>query len=381
MRRRNFIKDISAAGLALGTLPILSCANPKPGLRILVLGGTEFLGPAIVKAGLQVGHQITLFNRGITNPQLFSELPLIKGDRELGSSVFMPLKGQHWDVVIDVWPQESRLVDDATKALQPLTDHYVFVSSVSVYKDFNIEGITEDYPMVPLPKEKETWGYSEEKAASEVIVTDRFPNNHTILRPGPIKGYRDPAYDLLYWLIKLQRSEPVLAPSNGEDPLQFIDVRDVGQFAIKAVENQLVGTFNCVGPKRDPLSWKEFLERAKKQLDSSSELCWSSENFLRENKVWAWDDLPLWAPISDDAFMQISNKKSLAAGFQYSALEDTIDQCVAWNKEKGNSNMVFGIGEEPIGLEKSRELEVIGQLRKGDNHTGNTKNRTVHTNQ
>lgn len=265
-------------------------------------------------------------------------------------------------MVIDVWPQQSQLVEEATKAVKKLTNHYVFISSISVYNDFNLTGITEEYPVVSLLEDKQTWGYAEEKAASEVIVAQRFPKNHTILRPGPIKGYRDPAYDLLYWLIKLQRHEPILAPGTGEDPLQFIDVNDVGDFAIKAIESNLMGTYHCVGPKKETLTWKEFLLRAKKHLDSRSELHWSNQAFLKENGVQAWDDLPLWAPLSDDAFMQISNSKSVAAGFNYTPLERTIDDCLLWHKEHGDPDITFGIGEEPVGLEKSRELKVTRRL-------------------
>ncbi|MGI9552959.1 MAG: NAD-dependent epimerase/dehydratase family protein [Aurantibacter sp.] len=363
MKRRNFIKNLGAAGIVAGTSPFLSCSGRKHDLRILVLGGTDFLGPAIVKAGLLKGHKITLFNRGITNPDLFAELPLIKGDREKGVKAYDSIKERSWDVVIDVWPQQSKLVDEATTALQGFTKHYIFISSVAVYKDFTEVDRTEDYAMVPLPEDTSAWGYSEEKAASETLVSERFPKNHTILRPGPIKGWRDPAYDLLYWLIKLRRNESILAPGDGTDPLQFIDVNDVGQFAITAAENKAVGAYNCVGPKKETLKWRVFLETAKAHLKSSSELHWSSQEILRAQEVYAWNDLPLWAPISDDYFMQISNSKSLAAGFTYTPIAKTIDDCLSWVQEQGDPDIVFGVGEEPIGLERRRELKVITSLK------------------
>ncbi len=364
MKRRRFIKQSTFAATLLSASSLFSCSETNQGLNILVLGGTDFLGPAIVNAGLRKNHQITLFNRGITNPKLFANLPLKKGDREKGMAAYAPLKKQRWDVVIDVWPQQVGLVDDATAALKDHTDHYIFVSSVAVYKDFNESGRSENYPLVALPQDRSQWEYPEEKTAGEALVSDRFPGNHTILRPGPIKGWRDPALDLLYWLIKLERNESILAPGGGDDALQFIDVKDVGNFAITAAENKLVGAYNCVGPRKEKLPWMTFLESAKKYLNSTSELVWSSQEKLREQKVYAWSDLPLWAPTSDDYFMEISNTKALASGFSYTPIEETIDDCLAWNKKQGLPNLIFGTGDEPIGLERSRELEVIEELRK-----------------
>lgn len=365
MKRRNFTKSLAASATLIGVAPLLSCKETKNTLNILVLGGTDFLGPAIVKAAIQKGHQLTLFNRGITNPSLFPELPLIKGDREKGASSYAPLVKTQWDVVIDVWPQQAKLVDEATAALKQHARHYIFISSVAVYSDFNESGRTEDYPLVALPKDKSSWEYPEEKAAAEAIVAKRFPDSHTILRPGPIKGWRDPAYDLLYWLIKLQRNESILCPGNGQDALQFIDVNDVGNFAITASETKAFGAYNCVGPSPELLRWKNFLETAKSHLSSKSALVWSSQEVLREQKVYPWSDLPLWAPTSDDYFMEISNTKALAAGFSYTPITKTIDDCLSWYKKEGDLNILFGKGEEPVGIERTRELEVLEALKKG----------------
>jgi len=364
MKRRNFSKSLAASAALLGLSPIFSCTPAQRSLKILVLGGTDFLGPAVVKAALQNGHQVTLFNRGITNPALFSQLPLIRGDRENGASAYEALKKTSWDVVIDVWPQQSQLVKEATTALRSHTAHYIFISSVAVYKDFNATGRSEDYPLVSLPEDHKTWEYPEEKAASEALIADQFADNHTILRPGPIKGWRDPAYDLLYWLIKLKRNESILCPGEGQDVLQFIDVNDVGRFAIKAAENKIVGAYNCVGPGREHLSWRAFMESAKLHLSSESELIWASRSALQEHQVYPWSDLPLWAPTSDDFFMEISNTKALSAGFSYAALEKTIDDCLGWHKEQGDKNILFGQGDDAVGLERAKELAVITALKK-----------------
>ncbi len=365
MKRRIFLEKAALSATLVGLAPAISCGNSKERLNILVLGGTNFVGPAIVKNCIANEHSVTLFNRGITNPELFADqLPIIKGDRDDGSSCYEPLKNGNWDIVIDVWPQHARLVDEATIALKSATKHYMFISSVAVYNDFDEPGRGENDPVLTLPKDRSTWGYPEEKTAAENFVIERFPENHTILRPGPIKGWRDPANDLMYWLLKLQRNQDILAPGSGTDPLQFIDVNDVGRFAARIAENKLYGIYNCVGPTKETLEWKNFLEIAKSHLGSTSSLIWSSREFLEAHQVYPWASLPMWAPISDDYFMQLSNSKALAAGFSYSPLEKTIDDCLAWCKTQGNANMVFGVGDEPIGISNEKEKEVISLIRK-----------------
>ena len=362
MKRRDFISSLGAAGLLLNLKPVYGYPGTAAPLNILVLGGTDFLGPAVVGAGMAAGHRITLFNRGITNPQLFSELPLIRGDREKGRGAYAPLLSNHWDVVIDVWPQQSELVDQATSVLRSHTDHYLFVSSVSVYRDFTIPGVSESHPLTPLPDDQSKWEYPEEKVAAEKLVAERFPDAHTILRPGPIKGWRDPAKDLLYWLLKLRRGERVLAPGDGNDPLQFIDVKDVGRFAIHAAETRLHGAYNCVGPMGSDLTWREFLTRASRHLASDSQLVWSSREQLEALGARPWVHFPLWAPLSDDAFMQISAAKALAAGFNHTPLEQTLSDCLAWHSQQGFSEAELGPEGNGMGLERERELELLEQL-------------------
>jgi 2'-hydroxyisoflavone reductase len=363
MKRRQFLKKMATSATLLGLSPWLACSPAEKGLNILVLGGTNFVGPAIVNAGLKNGHKITLFNRGITNPGLFPDLPLIKGDREKGAPAYEPLKGHQWDVVIDVWPEKSYLVDDATSALQDHTGYYVFISSIAVYRDFQEVGLHEGSEVKQPGPDPANWSYGEEKIAAEGLTADRFPQKHTILRPGPIKGWRDPALDLLYWLVKLKRNESILAPGSRKDPLQFIDVKDVGRFAIHAVENQLAGIYNCTGPGADELLWEEFLDIAKNHLGSTSELYWPSEDFLRENQVRSFKDLPLWAPLSEvRGFMRISKEKAIDAGFQYTPIQQTIDDCLRWFEEQMEEDFKFGVGASPVGLERSRELQLIEML-------------------
>lgn len=361
MERREFINKSVSAGVILSMYPFFSCDSQKK-LKILVLGGTVFVGPSIVKSALQNNHSVTLFNRGITNPTLFSSLDLIKGDRELGTKCYKPLKDYQWDIVIDVWPEKSNLVDEATAALKNNAKHYIFISSIAVYNNFQEVGLNEEDEVVSLEIDKNEWSYSEEKLASELFVKERFKDNYTILRGGPIKGWRDPAMDILYWCIKLNRDDTIVAPGLGLDHLQFIDVKDIGKFAIMAAENNLTGIFNCTGPGKNPLLWKDFLEGAKKQFNSNSKLIWANEEFLTSNDVSSFSDLPLWTPLSEDAFMQISNEKLVQTGFEFTPIELTLEDCMKWFELNMNNDIEFGTNKIEIGLERNKELELINKL-------------------
>lgn len=362
MKRRTFIKETGMASLVIGATPLLSCEQNSP-LKILVLGGTNFVGPAVVDAAIEKHHDITLFNRGLTNPQLYSDLSLIKGDRLNGPSSYESLANQQWDVVIDVWPEHAQLVDEATSVLQNSTSHYIFISSIAVYQDFQEVGLNELSKVVTLEGDHSTWGYAEEKLAAEEYIRDRFPRNHTIIRPGPIKGWRDPALDLLYWIIKLKRDESIIAPGSGEDPIQFIDVRDVGRFALHAIDNGLYGTYNCVGPENEALIWRDLLAKMKNYLSSDTKLIWASEDFLAENKISSFSDLPLWAPLSEDrGFMQISNEKMIRSGFNYTPIEKTFEDCLRWYKTSVTNEIAFGTDKAPLGLNRKKELALINQL-------------------
>ncbi len=363
MDRRHFLKRSAAAGIAANSLLLSACSSSTKRLRVLVLGGTQFVGPAVVNAALKAGHEVTLFNRGITNPQLFGDLRLIKGDREQGIAAYRPLTMEKWDIVIDVWPEVATLVDEATSALQDVASHYVFISSIAVYNNFQEVGLHEESRTVSLDTAREQWTYSEEKAAAEQLVRERFLDRHTLLRPGPIKGWRDPAFDLLYWCIKLQRDDAIIAPGSGNDPLQFIDVKDVGRFAVHAASNGLSGTYNVTGPTPNQVLWKDFLVMAKAHLQSNTDLVWVDEAFLGEHNVYSFSDLPLWAPLSEDkGFMQISNKKLVNTGFQLTPISQTLDDCLKWH-QAAIPTLAFGTEEVGVGLAAAREQMLLTSYR------------------
>lgn len=362
MKRRHFFKQLAGlttvASLSPLMLPLPFVPKKKP--KVLILGGTNFLGPAIVNAVLKSRYEVTLFNRGITNPGLFPNLQQIKGDRTQGKPGYANLPQTEWDLVIDVWPEHSKLVEDASELLQTQTAHYVFVSSIAVYQDFNEVGLNENSAVVSLPEDKSQWYYPEEKVAAEAIVRKRFPNNHTIVRPGPITGWRDPAIDLCYWIAKMKRGGEILAPGSGLDPIQFIDAKDIGRFITKCAEEKYIGTFNTTGPQRTPLLWREFLENVQKTVNSKAKITWVSEAFLAENKVRSFEDMPLWAPLSEDrGFMQISAEKAIQAGFEFRPIKKTFKDALAWFEPQHDASYQFGKANDSVGLDRERELALL----------------------
>lgn len=359
MKRRTFLQKAGIGSLVLpSTLSTLASCQSANSPKVLILGGTYFVGPAVVKAMQEIGADITLFNRGETNPDLFPDLKHIAGDRKEGVAAYATLQDGDWDVVVDVWPEDSTLVDQATQSLQQSTKHYVFISSIAVYRNFQEVGLHEESELVNLPGSKDEWYYSEHKAFAEQLVRERFPGRHTILRPGPIKGWRDPEVDLLYWLVKLRQQGELLGPGTGNDPLQFIDVKDVGRFVAQAIERKWIGTYNTTGPRMEPMLWQEFLQIAKQHLGVETKTFWPSEDFLREQQVRSFADLPLWAPLSEDrGFMQISNDKLHSLGFELSPVENTIQDCLAWFSQSHPNGVEFGTSNRAgLTFEKEQAL-------------------------
>ncbi|MEM7374251.1 MAG: NAD-dependent epimerase/dehydratase family protein [Bacteroidota bacterium] len=363
MNRRFFLHSLLAGGLVAKSLRLSALTHNRKSLKILVLGGTQFVGPAIVNAANQGKHQVVLFNRGISNPTLFPQLRWIKGDREKGKRAYNSLQKENWDIVIDVWPQQSSLVEEATQALLGHAKHYIFISSIAVYQDFQQVGLHEESEVVNLDLATSEWAYPEEKLAAERLVQERFPDRHTILRAGPIKGWRDPALDLLYWCIKLRQEDILIAPGSGMDPIQFVDVRDVGKFCVQAAEQGLSGIYNCVGPA-EPLLWHTFLHQAKEHFHSKAKLLWAGEEFLQQHQVRSFSDLPLWAPLSEDrGFMQISNHKIRQTGFVFTPLHQTLDDCLSWYQKNMSTKSLADFAKEGIGLDPSKAARLIKLLQ------------------
>jgi 2'-hydroxyisoflavone reductase len=311
-------------------------------LRILILGGTKFLGRAATEAALERGHELTLFNRGKTSPKLFPEVEQLRGDRKRDLTL---LAGRTWDAVID--PSGYVPVDVRASAEQlRAAGRYVFISSVSVYADFST-GPTESSPTAELgsmPADELAADYSNYgplKALAEAEVDGVFGERALIVRPGLIVGPHDPTGRFTYWAQRLARGGEILAPGPPERLAQFVDVRDLAEWILSAVEQGVSGTFNATN---EGVAWGELL--------ADADVTWVSDEFLQEHEVGPWMELPLWLPDPEWAGMHATDvSRAVAAGLRFRSLEDTI------------SGAATAPAAEGVGLTPEREAELLTAWR------------------
>jgi 2'-hydroxyisoflavone reductase len=302
-------------------------------MNILIIGGTVFLGRALVDAARARGHALTLFNRGRSNPELALDAEQIHGDRAGDLSA---LAGRRWDAVIDTCGYVPRVVRHSAAALAGATDHYTFISSISVYASTREPGVDETAPVGTLadPTEEKVTGetYGPLKALCERAAEEEMPGRVLVVRPGLIVGPYDPTDRFTYWPARVARGGAVLAPGRPERATQVIDVRDLAEWTIALVEARQTGVFNATGPDR-VLMMGELLETSREESASDAQLIWADEAFLLEQGVGPWVELPLWIPESDpDAagFSAIDVRKATAAGLRFRPLPDTVRATLEW---------------------------------------------------
>ena len=283
LSRRRFLQTTTLAisGLGMGACRL---GEPAPApLRILILGGTGFVGPNQVRSALARGHEVTLFNRGITNPDLFPDLETLIGDRD---GDLAALEGRTWDIVIDNSANLPRWVRLSAEALRGSVGKYLFVSSTGVYIPYLTTDIREDAPVDTIddPETEVVNGrtFGALKALAEEEARTTFPDTHLVLRPTYIIGPGDPTDRYTYWPVRLARGGEVLAPGTPDDPMQHVDVRDLAAFMIRAVEDDFTGTYNVTGP-REPLTMGGLLERTRAAVGSDATLTWVNAGFLQEH--------------------------------------------------------------------------------------------------
>ncbi|MBI5631784.1 MAG: NAD-dependent epimerase/dehydratase family protein [Elusimicrobia bacterium] len=294
-------------------------------VRILILGGTVFLGRHIVEAGLSRGHSITLFNRGRQNPELFPTVEKLCGDRNGDLSA---LEGIRFDAVIDTSTYTPKQAANIAEILGDSIEHYTFISSVSAYASFP-PGRSYDENS-PLAQGNE--GYGPLKARSEETLEVAYPGQVAHVRPGLIVGPCDPTDRFTYWPQRIKRGGDVLAPGRPERPVQFIDVRDLGDWCIRLAEAKAAGRFNAVGP-RQTLTMQQLLKECCSTLGSDARFHWVPDDELIAAGIEAWTELPLWIPENDEdsgGFLQGDNRKAIANGLTYRALSDTIRTTFEW---------------------------------------------------
>jgi 2'-hydroxyisoflavone reductase len=321
-------------------------------VRILILGGTKFLGRATVEAALARGHDVTLFNRGETNPELFPDVEKLHGDRTENLSA---LDGRERDAVIDTSGYIPGVVRRSAEALKDSVGRYLFVSSVSVYADLG-EGPDEAATrgeLGELPADEllpDYANYGPLKALAEDAVWDVYGDRATVVRPGLIVGPHDPTGRFTYWPHRVARGGDVVVPAPPERLVQFIDVRDLGRWMVELLERDEAGAFNATRPG---VSWAELLETAVAVTGSDAEPVWIPDEFLQQHEVGEWMELPLWLADPEWVGMnQADVSRAVAAGLTFRPLEETIRGAL---DEAGMT--------EDAGMKPERERELIGAWR------------------
>ena len=353
--RREFVKTAAVAGTGVAlaaALPQLPKAKP---MKILILGGTAFLGPQIVEAARARGHVLTLFNRGKTNPGLFPDIEKLHGDRD---GDLKSLEGRKWDAVVDTSGFVPRLVTMSAALLAPNVSQYVFISTISVFAEGIKPGTAEDGPVAATPDESSEdvkKYYGALKALSEKAADKAMSGRAWIIRPGLIVGPEDKTDRFTYWPVRVAKGGEVLAPGDGGDPVQYIDVRDLAVWIVLGVERDLTGTYNATGPAKK-LTMKAMLDGIKKGTGGDARFTWVSTEFLEAKKVAPWSDLPVWVPSrnGEEGFAQINCAKAIAAGLTFRPVSTTAADTLAWYKtlpEDRRGKLLAGIGAD-----KEREL-------------------------
>ena len=351
MDRRRFLRGAAALAAApwLATPALRALASPRS--NILVLGGTSFLGPALVREAVTAGHTVTLFNRGVTNPGLFPHLEKLRGLRSVDAPEerWDAVGSRRFDAVVDVWPFEPALAETAAMRLRGQTGHWLYVSSIAAYdkRGFATPGLTEDAPLNPWDPPR-VRPYDGGKAESERRLHDLVGERLTIVRPGPIKGERDDTPDLLTWLRRCQGGGRHIGPGNGAEHVQIVDVRDVARFLVGAIERSLYGTFNLTGAS---MTFPEYVHRCAEAMRATSrvEFVWIPREFLHEHGLdpAPWNDpkhphylglFPGWHPEPERAGVaQVSGRKAFDTGWTQRPFAETAADYL-WFIEDSGSN-------------------------------------------
>jgi 2'-hydroxyisoflavone reductase len=331
----------------------------KP-LKILVLGGTAFLGPEVVEPAVARGHTVTLFNRGKTNPGLFPNLEKLRGDR---NGDLKALAGRSWDVVIDTSAYVPKHVRSVMEILAAKVQHYVLISTISVYPNFgeNRDPVDEDTPVATVeetPDIKVAENYGPLKAMCEQAAEKAMPGKVANIRPGLIVGPGDPTDRFTYWPVRIAKGGDVLCPGDGSSEAQAIDVRDLGVWIVRVAEERTVGVYNAVGFK-GTLSFLEMLAGAKCALNTEARLVWVPEAVLEAQKISPWGNLPLWIPPKGNA--HISNARAIAKGLDFRPVTDTCKDTLAWFHDTKRS-VAWGTERRP-GLSAVREAAALAAHR------------------
>ena len=370
MDRREFIIS-SLVGSSSLIFPTYFLRSAQKKLDILVLGGTNFVGPALVNEAMERGHNVTLFNRGKTDPNLFPNIELLVGNRfpNKGNGLTELNNKRTWDVVIDTWDEEPGCVNLTARLLKDRVQQYVYISSIAVYRQYSIIGITEEGPLPNAIDYSDSFqtdlSYPIRKRSSEQVIQKYFKNKSTILRCTTIlgldSGKKDPNNQeaAAYWGLRLLSNQPILIPNDDSALFQYIDVKDVATFCFNAIEKELSGPFNLVGPRK-PLTLIGFLEVWKEVIESNSEFIKVDPSVLHNKyNIQPFQHLPFWIPLNvpQPGFYQISNKRALNNSLSFKPLQETLADIMP-------SLLGHNLNSISYGLDRTKEQMIIKEWQK-----------------
>ncbi len=389
--RRDFLKTggVLGAALLLDAVPGAAAATEqtppakttRPGAvdetpgpskprRILIFGGTGFIGPHTVRYAVERGHQVTIFTRGQSKAEL-PDVEMLVGDRDDNHEA---LKGRTWDVVIDNnTSRDYRWVQRSTEILKDAVDQYIFISSISAYQidetlsqpDRVLETPLVDagYPRAPRPdgwSDGEPLEYGPMKAYAEDIVLAALPGRATIVRPGLIVGPGDHTDRFTYWPVRIAEGGEVLAPGNPNHANQIIDQRDLTEWVVRLAEHGTTGSFNGVGPA-SRLSMAEMLYGIRAAFSAPVGFTWVPTDFLEEQEISPWQDIPSWAP--GDPLMFVDNAPAIATGLTFRPLAMTAADTVAWERSRPLAERSTR-PDARFGISRKKEAEVLAAWHK-----------------
>jgi 2'-hydroxyisoflavone reductase len=325
-------------------------------MRLLIMGGTLFLGRHIVEAALRRGHEVTLFNRGLRNPGLFPTVEKLTGDRDSNLSA---LKGRRFDAVIDPSAYRPEQIDRLLAALSEPPFHYTLVSTISVYGAFPPRRRFDESTTVVAGHE----GYSALKARAEEAVQAALAGRVAIVRPGLIAGPHDPTERLTYWLRRIDAGGCVLAPGRRERPVQFIDARDLAEWSVRLAEDRVCGVYHAAGP-RATLTMGQFLDQSLAVSGSAGELAWIPDEEVVAAGIKGWTELPLWIAEDDveaGGIFYADNRRAIEQGLTFRPLEQTIRDTLQWCREAGGESIDSPLRVRTLSAQKERKI--LAQLR------------------
>jgi 2'-hydroxyisoflavone reductase len=324
-------------------------------MRLLVLGGTGFVGRAVVDLALRRGDDVTVLNRG--HRQTPPGVTALIGDRTTPDGL-ATLRDQDWDAVIDTWSAAPRVVRDSAQALSGHAGHYTYISSRSVYADGGGPPLTEDSPVVDADPDAGPTDYATDKRGAE-LATRRFDGPVMLARAGLILGPGEDIGRLPWWLMRLARGGPTLAPGPADLPLQYIDTRDLAGFCLDAATSRLAGAYNLVSPPGHT-TMGELLSTANILVGGHADLRWIDPEPILAAGVQPWTDLPIWLPPGDDHdFMHGGDvSRALAAGLRLQPIGDTIADTWSWLQDIGGTPPQRA-DRPPVGLAPDLEAKLL----------------------